>query len=127
MKVIYMSHRYHTNQTTIMKGWKENGHEVRFLSQYAGKIEDYKYIKPIVVGYSLPFRIFDYIYIHFLKRKDPALTICHSFTEMFNHTFLTICHSKKRIFPCFTYILPYKKSPDWVIWAFSAAPARVCP
>lgn len=71
MKVIYMSHRYHTNQTTIMKGWKENGHEVRFLSQYAGKIEDYKYIKPIVVGYSFWFRIVDYVYIHFIKRKDP--------------------------------------------------------
>lgn len=72
MKVIYMSHRYHTNQTTIMKGWLENGHEVRFLSQYAGKIEDYAYVKPIVVGYSALFRAFDYIYINFLKRKDPA-------------------------------------------------------
>lgn len=72
MKVIYMSHRYHTNQTTIMKGWIENGHEVRFLSQYAGKIEDYAYVKPIVVGYSALFRAFDYIYINFLKRKDPA-------------------------------------------------------
>lgn len=71
MKVIYMSHRYHTNQTTIMKGWVENGHEVRFLSQYAGKIEDYTYVKPIVVGYSRLFMIFDYIYVHFLKRKDP--------------------------------------------------------
>lgn len=71
MKVIYMSHRYHTNQTTIMKGWIENGHEVRFLSQFAGKIEDYKYIKPIVVGYSFLFRIVDYIYIKFIKRKDP--------------------------------------------------------
>lgn len=72
MRVIYMSHRYHTNQTTIMKGWIENGHEVRFLSQYAGKIEDYAYVKPIVVGYSALFRAFDYIYINFLKRKDPA-------------------------------------------------------
>ena len=71
MKVIYMSHRYHTNQTTIMKGWIENGHEIRFLSQYEGKIEDYTYVKPIVVGYSLLFRAFDYVYIHFLKRKDP--------------------------------------------------------
>ena len=60
MKVIYMSHRYHTNQTTIMKGWTENGHEVRFLSQYAGRIEDYTYVKPIVVGYSKLFMIFDY-------------------------------------------------------------------
>lgn len=71
MKVLYMSHRYHTNQTTIMKGWKENGHEVRFLSQYAGKVEDYTYIKPIVVGYSKVFMAFDYLYVHFLKRKDP--------------------------------------------------------
>lgn len=67
-----MSHRYHTNQTTIMKGWAENGHEVRFLSQYAGRIEDYTYVKPIVVGYSKFFQLIDYIYIHFLKRKDPA-------------------------------------------------------
>ncbi|MDE6664042.1 MAG: glycosyltransferase family 4 protein [Lachnospiraceae bacterium] len=72
MKVLYMSHRYHTNQTTIMKGWKENGHEVRFLSQYRGKVEDYTYVKPIVVGYSKLFMAFDYIYVHFLKRKDPA-------------------------------------------------------
>lgn len=72
MKVIYMSHRYHTNQTTIMKGWAENGHEVRFLSQFAGKIEDYQYIKPIVVGYAWWFKIVDYIYINWIKRKDPA-------------------------------------------------------
>lgn len=72
MKVLYMSHRYHTNQTTIMKGWKENGHEVRFLSQYAGKVEDYTYVHPIVVGYSRLFMAFDYLYVHFLKRKDPA-------------------------------------------------------
>ena len=71
MKVLYMSHRYHTNQTTIMKGWVENGHEVRFLSQYAGKVEDYTYVKPIVVGYSKLFMAFDYIYVHLLKRKDP--------------------------------------------------------
>lgn len=72
MKVLYMSHRYHTNQTTIMKGWKENGHEVRFLSQYAGKVEDYTYVQPIVVGYSRLFMAFDYIYVHFLKRNDPS-------------------------------------------------------
>lgn len=71
MKVLYMSHRYHTNQTTIMKGWVEHGHEIRFLSQYAGKVEDYTYVKPIVVGYSKLFMAFDYIYVHFLKRKEP--------------------------------------------------------
>lgn len=72
MKVLYMSHRYHTNQTAIVKGWIENGHEVRFLSQYAGKVEDYTYIRPVVVGYSVFFRAFDYLYVHCLKRKDPA-------------------------------------------------------
>lgn len=71
MKVLYMSHRYHTNQTTIMKGWAENGHEVRFLSQYAGKVEDYTYIKPIVVGYSKLFMVFYYIYVNLIKRKEP--------------------------------------------------------
>lgn len=71
MKVLYMSHRYHTNQTTIMKGWKENGHEVLFLSQYAGKVEDYTWVKPVVMGYAAIFRAFDYLYVHFLKRKDP--------------------------------------------------------
>lgn len=55
-----------------MKGWKENGHEVRFLSQYAGKVEDYTYVKPIVVGYSAVFRAFDHFYVHFLKRNDPS-------------------------------------------------------
>lgn len=72
MRVLYMSHRYHTNQNTIMKGWVENGHEIRFLSQYAGKIEDYTYVKPIVVGYSRFFRLIDYIYVHILFRKNPA-------------------------------------------------------
>lgn len=71
MRVLYMSHRYHTNQNTIMKGWVENGHEIRFLSQYAGRIEDYSYVRPIVVGYSLFFRFIDYIYVHILFRKNP--------------------------------------------------------
>lgn len=71
MRILYMSHRYHTNQNTIMKGWRENGHEICFLSQYAGKIEDYTYVKPIVVGYSILFRFIDYIYVHILFRKKP--------------------------------------------------------
>ena len=71
MRVLYMSHRYHTNQNTIMKGWVENGHKVCFLSQYAGKIEDYTYVRPIIVGYSAFFRLIDYIYVHILFRKDP--------------------------------------------------------
>lgn len=69
MKVLYMSHRYHTNQNTIMKGWKENGHEVCFISQFAGKIEDYTYVKPVVLGYGALFRLIDYFYVHILFPK----------------------------------------------------------
>lgn len=69
MKVLYMSHRYHTNQNTIMKGWRENGHEICFISQFAGKIEDYSYVKPVVLGYGALFRFLDYIYVNILFRK----------------------------------------------------------
>ena len=71
MRVLYMSHRYHTNQNTIMKGWVENGHKICFLSQYAGKIEDYTYVRPVVVGYSAFFRFINYIYANILFRKNP--------------------------------------------------------
>lgn len=69
MKVLYMSHRYHTNQNTIMKGWGENGHEIRFISQFSGKIEDYTYVKPVVLGYGVLFRLIDYVYVNLLFRK----------------------------------------------------------
>lgn len=71
MKILYMSHRYHTNQNTIMKGWKEHGDTVCFLSQYAGKIEDYTYVKPIVVGYSFLFNLFYKIYVKIIAKKNP--------------------------------------------------------
>lgn len=71
MKVLYMSHRYHTNQNTIMKGWKENGHEICFISQFAGKIEDYTYVKPIVLGYGALFRAFDSFYVNVLFKNKP--------------------------------------------------------
>ncbi|MCM1242586.1 MAG: glycosyltransferase family 1 protein [Roseburia sp.] len=67
-----MSHRYHTNQTTIMKGWIENGHEVRFISQYAGRVEDYTYVEPDIIGYSGLFRVFDYLYVNIFRKNDPA-------------------------------------------------------
>lgn len=74
MKVLYMSHRYHTNQNTIMKGWKENGHEICFISQFAGKIEDYTYVRPMVLGYGRLFRLIDRFYVNVLfKNKANAI------------------------------------------------------
>lgn len=72
MRILYMSHRYHTNQATIMKGWIENGHQVRFLSHARGSIEDYSYIKPIVLGYSKVYEAILWIYVNIIKRKDPS-------------------------------------------------------
>ena len=72
MRILYMSHRYHTNQATIMKGWIENGHEVRFLSHARGSIEDYSYIKPVVLGYSKVYEAILWVYVNIFKRKDPS-------------------------------------------------------
>lgn len=72
MKVMYMSHRYHTNQNAIVKGWKEHGDEVLFCSQYAGRIEDYTYIRPVIIGYSSLYRLIDYVYVNILEKNNPA-------------------------------------------------------
>lgn len=59
MRFLYIAPRYHTNQIPIMKGLKENGHDVCFISHYAGKIEDYTYVAPVVAGYSRLFLAFE--------------------------------------------------------------------
>lgn len=71
MRFLYVAPRYHTNQIPIMKGLTENGHEVKFLSHYAGKIEDYTYVVPVIIGYSAIYRVFDYIYVHLIHKNDP--------------------------------------------------------
>ncbi len=70
MRFLYIAPRYHTNQIPIMKGLKEHGHEVCFISHYAGRIEDYSYVTPIVAGYSKLFLLFEKFYTKVLKRKD---------------------------------------------------------
>lgn len=71
MRFLYVAPRYHTNQIPIMKGLKENGHEVRFFSHYAGKIEDYKYVVPDIIGYSLLYKVIDCIYVKLLHKNNP--------------------------------------------------------
>lgn len=69
MRVLYVAPRYHTNQTAIMKGWLSRGDKVGFLAHYAGKLEDYSAIKPEIVGYSIFFNLFNYLYVHIINRK----------------------------------------------------------
>ncbi len=71
MRFLYIAPRYHTNQIPIMKGLVENGHVVKFFSHYTGKIEDYKYVKPDVIGYSLLYRAIDYFYVKMLHKNQP--------------------------------------------------------
>ena len=44
-RILYVSHRYHTNQVPIMKGWKDHGVEVLFLVQYEGVSEVHDYVR----------------------------------------------------------------------------------
>ena len=63
MRILYIAPRYHTNQIPIMEGLTEHGHQVCFVSHYAGRIEDYSCITPIIAGYSKVFLIFEKLYM----------------------------------------------------------------
>lgn len=85
MRFLYVAPRYHTNQTDIMKGLVEHGHEVCFISHYAAIIEDYSYVTPIVLGYSRLYQLLDYLYVHVIHRKNPeaiVFKIQHGFPPM---------------------------------------------
>lgn len=71
MRILYLAPRYHTNQIPIMKGMREHGHEIYFFSHYAGKIEDYSYVTPEIIGYSPLYQIYDAIYTKWLHPNDP--------------------------------------------------------
>ncbi len=70
MKVMYIAPRFHTNQSAIVKGWLERGDEVLFISYYTAIIEDYSCIKPVVLGFSPLYQLFDKFYVDVLRRKD---------------------------------------------------------
>lgn len=85
MRFLYVAPRYHTNQMDIMKGLVEHGHEVRFISHYAAIIEDYSYVTPIVLGYSPLYKVFDFLYMKVIHRKDPTAVVFkiqHGFPPM---------------------------------------------
>lgn len=71
MRFLYVAPRYHTNQIPIIKGLKANGHEVCFFSHYAGKIEDYDYVVPDIIGYSWLYQIIDFVYVKLFHKREP--------------------------------------------------------
>lgn len=135
MKVLYIAPRYHTNQIPVVKGWLENGHEVMFLSQFAGTSENYDVLKPIILGYSktTQFLIGIYRFIFCRREKsekkefdlkikigfppakkvkeyvdnfEPDVVIVRE-RSLYNIPFVMLCR-KKRI-PC----ILYNQSPLW--------------
>ena len=44
-RILYVSHRYHTNQVPVMKGWYESGVDVLFMAQYEGVSEVHDFVK----------------------------------------------------------------------------------
>lgn len=61
MRVLYVAPRYHTNQVPVIKGWLERGHQVVFLSQFAGEGEDYSDLQPMILGYSKAYEILAWV------------------------------------------------------------------
>lgn len=70
MRFLYIAPRYHTNQAPIMKCLIENGHEVRFISHYRGRIEDYSAIQPVILGYSRIFSLWENFYVNVLHKNN---------------------------------------------------------
>lgn len=132
MKFLYVAPRYHTNQTDIMKGLVEHGHEVCFISHYAAMIEDYSYVTPVVLGYSPLYRLLDFLYVKVVRRKDPTaivFKIQHGFPpigrlrrmiynfgpdvvilrERSMYSMAAYCFCKKKGYPC----ILYNQNPLW--------------
>lgn len=116
MKFLYVAPRYHTNQMDIMKGLIEHGHEVCFISHYTAIIEDYSHVEPIVLGYSPLYRLFDFLYVRVIHRKDPTAIVFK-----IQHGFPPIRKLRKMI---------YAFQPDIVILrersVYSMAAYRIC-
>lgn len=70
MRFLYVAPRYHTNQIPIIKGLKQQGHQVFFFSHYAGEIEDYALVVPEIIGYSSLFRLINHLYVRILHKRD---------------------------------------------------------
>ena len=71
MKVMYIMPRYHTNLIPTISGWIKNGNDVKIVTHFKGKSEDYTISSPDVVGYSKVFIWFFKLYTEVIKKNDP--------------------------------------------------------
>ena len=85
----------------VVKGWVDSGNDVEFLCYYRAPIEDYRVIKPTVLGFSPLFYPLNWLYENVIKRNDPAKT-----AFKINHGFPPILELSKML---------KKMKPDVVI------------
>ena len=70
MRVMYIAPRFHTNQAPVVKALVQHGHDVCFVSQYRGRIEDYSVLQPVVIGYSRSFLAWEKFYKNILHKNN---------------------------------------------------------
>lgn len=89
MNVLYVAPRYHTNQIPIMRGWLQSGHQVVFVSQFAGETEDYTVLQPQIVGYSKIFEKWMMLYRRLVCKNEKSPTKEFNFRTKFGFPPLT--------------------------------------
>jgi glycosyltransferase involved in cell wall biosynthesis len=67
MRILYVMHRFHTNQFFAMKALVDRGHEVHIFVQRHGRPEDHSIVVPQIIP---PSRL-NRLYMPFLKRREP--------------------------------------------------------
>jgi glycosyltransferase involved in cell wall biosynthesis len=84
MTILFIAPRFHTNQFIITKSLVDRGHNVVFFVQRKNKLEDYKYIEPILVKKSLFGYIFSFLTSTFLSpNKAESLQVFFFFPSFF--------------------------------------------
>lgn len=89
MRVLYIAPRFHTNQVPVVRGWLHGGHQVMFISQFAGKSEDYTDLQPVVMGYSALFDFLMFLYKwlvcrgHLTEKQEFDIRIKAGFPPLF--------------------------------------------
>lgn len=106
MNIIYVAPIFHTNQAPIVKGLLEEGHQVSFICQYEGKIEDHSYYTPYVMGYSGLFRFFQSFHTLLHRRKKRLHSA--SYPEAFRDRY-----GFPPVIRCFRYFR--EEEPDLII------------
>lgn len=69
MNIIFISPRFHTNHYETTRALLNSGHKLKYFVTYKGKIENYKYIKPVLLKESILTRFINKI----LKTKHKNI------------------------------------------------------